>query len=352
MNVRGQGTPFYRSGEFGKQRPLLQAWTTNPLRLSSASHVWVCVVGANAGDVNRGADGAIGRSVAAVVPSSSIDSRYLFYCLKNSEPWLRNRSAGSVQAVLSKNDLGELEIPLPSLEEQIAIATTLATLDSKIESNESIRRLVSQLLDSLALDLDRRVPKVPLSEIATFPRSTVNPTKLGDELLDHYSLPAFDLGGIPEKTPAHGILSSKLAVSQPSILFSRLNPKFDRTWWAVPESDTLAVASGEYAVITGKSLIETAGLWLAIRSRSFRETVEGRVSGTSGSHQRIRTADLLTALAPDTRLLDDAERMRTLQLLNRERAATFENSKLASLRDSLMSALISGHTRSLGYSVE
>jgi type I restriction enzyme S subunit len=345
VSAIAKGVPFYRSGEFGARRPFLSAWTTNPLRTSRHGDVWVCVVGANAGDINLGVEGAIGRSVAAITAREHLDYLYLYYYLRFRESWLRRRAAGSAQAVLSKGDLSEIEVLLPAIETQRAIALALGTLDEKIETNRRIERLCSEIIDSESALFEAESARIPLGDLAQISRGSVNPLKLGDEVVHHYSLPAFDSGALPEHTVASAILSSKLSLTKPSVLVSRLNPRFDRTWWAVPDDETLSIASTEYAVLQADSLEQLAGVYLGVRSKAFREEVLSRVSGTSGSHQRVRPADLLTIEVPDTRTMDSDSRTKVLGLLERGRAATVESAALRSIRDALLLGIFSGQVR-------
>ena len=94
-NTDGIGTLFVKAGEFGEQTPIRREWTSKPLKFGRAGDVFICVVGATAGKLNLGIDCAIGRSVAAIRPSPTIDTKFLYYQL---QPWvlkLRAASAGS-----------------------------------------------------------------------------------------------------------------------------------------------------------------------------------------------------------------------------------------------------------------
>lgn len=140
-NVDGVGTPFFRSGEFGELRPQTRIWTTKPLRLASASDVLVCVVGANCGEINLGADGAIGRSVAAVSPSNQVDQLYLFHFLTSFTQRLRRGAQGSAQGVITKRDLAAIRIPLPPLDEQHRIVELLEDHLSRLDAAEQGLRM-------------------------------------------------------------------------------------------------------------------------------------------------------------------------------------------------------------------
>lgn len=133
-NVDGVGTPFYRSGEFGPKRPQTRIWTTKPLRTAVVSDVLICVVGANCGAINLGADGAIGRSVASVTPSPVLDQMFLFHFLTSLTTALRAGAQGSAQGVITKKDLESIRIPLPPLDEQRRIVDLLEDHLSRLDA--------------------------------------------------------------------------------------------------------------------------------------------------------------------------------------------------------------------------
>jgi type I restriction enzyme S subunit len=74
-NNEGKGTIFVKVGEFGPLYPEKTVWTTNPLKFAKTGDVLVCVVGATVGKINLAIDCAIGRSVAAIRPSSVIETK-------------------------------------------------------------------------------------------------------------------------------------------------------------------------------------------------------------------------------------------------------------------------------------
>ena len=133
-NTDGIGTPFYRSGEFGDLRPTTRIWTTKPLRMGRRDDVFICVVGANSGEVNLGVDGAIGRSVAAISPDDRLDQRYLFHLLTSLTDDLRKGAQGSAQGVITKRTLAEISVPLPPPDEQHQIVDLLEDHLSRLDA--------------------------------------------------------------------------------------------------------------------------------------------------------------------------------------------------------------------------
>ena len=75
-----------------------------------------------------------------VRPNSEIDSLFLYYffCLEETKQFVRNIAVGATMPSINTKLLGEVEIDLPSMEDQRKIAATLSSLDDKIETNQKI----------------------------------------------------------------------------------------------------------------------------------------------------------------------------------------------------------------------
>jgi type I restriction enzyme S subunit len=147
-NTDGNGTPFYRSGEFGAERPVTRIWTTKPLRRASSADVLVCVVGANSGAINLGMDGAIGRSVAAITPIADLDQRFLFHFLNSLTSALRLGAQGSAQGVITKKDIAGIEIPLPPVDKQRQIVDLLEDHLSRLDAAVNYLAAVTRRVES------------------------------------------------------------------------------------------------------------------------------------------------------------------------------------------------------------
>jgi type I restriction enzyme, S subunit len=83
-------------------------------------------------------------------------SRYFFDLLKTCD--LGRLRAGSGQPLLNQSILGSIEIEIPPIEEQRAIANILGTLDDKIElnrkTNETLEAMAKALFKSWFVDFD------------------------------------------------------------------------------------------------------------------------------------------------------------------------------------------------------
>lgn len=272
------------------------------------------------------------------------DRRWAYYLLDSID--FTGFNSGSAQPSLNRNYVADIPVALPPIDEQRGIAATLGALDDTVTSNWRVIHLGLSLLDALAstlvADLD---DVVPLRELVEVSRETVNPAGLGDTSVDHFSIPAFDDARWPDRVAASSIMSNKLLIRRPSILVSRLNPRFNRMWWCVPTAGISALASTEFLVVSTVDPNDLGALWLALRDEFFRTELVRRVTGTSGSHQRIRPDDALAIEVPDTRLLSTESKERALSLLTLIHQSRTENGRLTQLRDALLPELLSARLR-------
>jgi type I restriction enzyme, S subunit len=63
---------------------------------------------------------------------------YLYYWLKNNVELIKSKANGSTFQEISGNSMKNIDIYMPSLENQKKIATILNNIDSKIELNSNI----------------------------------------------------------------------------------------------------------------------------------------------------------------------------------------------------------------------
>jgi len=291
---------------------------------------------------------APGQRTVLIRPKQGVDPGYLF-ALLSSKPMqarLKERSEGSTVAHLNVSEIRDLALPsLPTLDQQRDIAATLAALDDKVESNRRTINTCSELLDATSSSLALEFNSVPLSALAAPLRVAFDPSALEAECIDHFSIPAFDAKGVPDRTSGGSVISAKLRVDQPSVLVSRLNPVTNRTWFAVPEPGVTAGCSTEFLVLTPTAGVTLGSLWLAVRDEGFRSLLAQRASGTSGSHQRVKTQDALATEVPDVRQLPVAEAQAADELLWLMHQRRVESIRLAALRDALLPELLSGRIR-------
>lgn len=291
------------------------------------------------------------------------DAIFAYYLLQTLN--LNERRAGSGQPLLNQSILSTIDVAVPPLEEQRAIANTLGALDDRIDNlrqtSATLQAIAAALFKSRFVDFDGVPPEdmqeselglIPkgwraytFGEIATLGKGTVNPSAQPQTVFQHYSLPAFDAGQMPIAETGEAIKSNKTSVPPGAVLVSKLNPHIPRVW-SVGEAGENAVCSTEFLVWMPKPGIGSAFVYLVATSPEFNATMCQLVTGTSNSHQRVRPEQLAQAHAAAASEASiaafDKAAAPLLQKIehNRQQAAT-----LAALRDTLLPRLISGQLR-------
>jgi len=316
-----------------------------------------------------------------------VDPVYCVYYLGHPDvrAWIVRHAVGATMPNLNTSILSALPLVVPSLHEQRTIASILSALDDKIDlnrrMNETLEAIARALFTSWFVDFDPVRAKMegrqpvgmdaeiaallpegleeseigaipvgwqiaPFSSLATLSRVTINPSNYPSEVFDHYSLPAFDQGQIPASDQGNTIKSQKFVVPGSSLLLSKLNPRFPRAWIPTVSPLRRAIASTEFLVLLPHHETPREYLYSLYLSSGFMEDFASRVTGTSGSHQRVKPEDLLSMVVvlppgPLRRAFND----RTGPLLRRVSANRQESLTLATIRDTLLPKLLSGEVR-------
>ena len=278
-----------------------------------------------------------------VTGSKQIELRYAYYLLRTLP--LATMNNDSAIPGLNRSQAEAIKVCVPDITEQRRIAGVLGALDDKIESNQAVVTRAEQLIDAIAEQKATVLPTVALSEVCSLSKSTWKPDTSSDQTVHLFSLPAFDEGAVPEQAAVSTIKSNKTLVDRPGILVSRLNPRISRMWWVETDATPVSVCSPEFAYLTAGDMHGLACTWLAVRSPEFRGEIVDRVTGTSGSHQRVRPADLMTIGVPDYRSLAEHTQITVLTLLHLVSARRQQSVALAELRDALLPELMSGRMR-------
>lgn len=180
-NTEGNGTVFVKVGEFGPLYPRQEVWTTNPLKFAKRGDVLVCVVGATVGKLNLAIDCAIGRSVAAIHPSASLDTKFLYYSLMPYTLKLRRSSRGSAQGVIGKAELNAVRLWAPSRNVQKRIVAKV----------EELMAWCDRLEAQQAERAERRA-KLARAALARFTEAPT-PANLAWLFHEHFTIPPADL---------------------------------------------------------------------------------------------------------------------------------------------------------------
>lgn len=266
------------------------------------------------------------------------ETRFWYYALHTCG--LNGQRGGSGQPLLNQSTLRGVSVSTVAAPQRRRIAGLLGALDDKIAANERVIDAAEALMVATA----EAVPdRVPLSSLASRSAEVLGPRDF-DDVVAHFSFPAFDGGATPLVVAAESVKSGKFALAEPCVLVAKLNPTKPRIWNVVRLPRPMALASTEFVVLRPLG-VDTSALWSALRQPEVSDTLRGRAAGTSGSHQRIRPRDLLEVRVRDVRRLAPAA-LRTIAALGALcHARRDECVRLSAFRDALLPLLTSGRIR-------
>jgi type I restriction enzyme S subunit len=290
---------------------------------------------------------------------------------------------GTAQPNISPSLIQGIEIPLPPLFEQRAIAHILGTLDDKIElnrqMNETLDAMARALFKSWFIDFDPvhakaegRDPGLPADIAALFPDSfedsylgeiphgwkavplpdmiEVNPVR---GLRQGSVAPYLDMGNMPTRGHSPDVVRDRLYSSgmrfvNGDTLVARITPCLENGKTAYVDfldDGQIGWGSTEYIVLRPKPPLPTELGYCLARSAGFRDFAIQSMTGTSG-RQRVAAESLLhfRVASPPARV---AELFGGLvkPLFVRSGTLAKESHTLALLRDTLLPKLLSGELR-------
>lgn len=319
--------------------------------------------------------------------TDALDRGFLKYFLHSNyyQKQILSFATGSAQLNYGPFHLKQMFIVVPPIDEQKRIAGILGALDDKIElnrkMNETLEETAQALFKSWFVDfdpvqakaygrqpvgmdkaiadlfpdsfVDSELGKIPkgwkagsLSNLSEFSRESINPGESPSEIFDHYSLPSFDEGKVPKAEAGTEIKSNKLIVTKTCVLLSKLNPHIPRIWLPNLNTSRRSICSTEFIVASATAGCTREYLYALFISEDFSRTYGTLVTGTTGSHQRIRAESVLQMRLP----LAPAKLISTFTdtiapMLNRVASNTKESQTLAELRDTLLPQLLCGEPK-------
>ena len=121
--------------EFGIKSPTPVQFTTDKTRVCRAGDILFCVRGSTTGRMNwADREYVIGRGLASIRHRNGLEyQHFLKGIMDDALPTLLSSATGSTFPNVSKDQLKGLDILVPSLPEQKAIASVLSSLDDKID---------------------------------------------------------------------------------------------------------------------------------------------------------------------------------------------------------------------------
>ena len=284
--------------------------------------------------------------------------------------------SGSAQPKLSQEGMRKIVVEVPDVQEQRRIGLLLRCLDRKIALNRrkiaTLEKMAKEIYDYWFVQYDfpdangrpykssggemvyspelkREIPKgwrsSSLGEIMQIERKTVDPSSIPDQVIVHYSIPAFDENMYPAFCCASEIQSSKFKIDSEVVLLSKLNPKFKRIW-DPPVIGEYSLCSTEFIVCKAKQPRDKPFIFEVLNSDSVQRYMIDGASSSTGSRSRF-AAELLPdfplAIPPQS-VIDSFTRIAKLSHTQIKKLR-IDITRLTTLRDFLLPLLMNGQAR-------
>ena len=135
-NTNGEGIPFFQGkADFGALYPNIRTYCSQPIRIAKKDDILLSVR-APVGPTNLSPGKVcIGRGLTAIRPGSSIRLEYLLYFFRYYEAQLQKSGTGTTFKAITQNVIKNIEVPVPSLDEQERIVTKIEELFSKLDAS-------------------------------------------------------------------------------------------------------------------------------------------------------------------------------------------------------------------------
>ena len=329
---------------------------------------------------------AFNQDVKAVLAREGTEGDFVPYLLLGNKGRLLSivDSAGHGTGRLNSDTLLDLPVHIPPVSDQRAISHVLGTLDDKIELNRKMNQTLETMAQAIFkmwfIDFDHvhakaerrkidlssdlaalfpssfedselgEIPKewrvVSVDDLVSLSRDSVNPLDYPAERFYHFSIPAFDDGRVPKTELGTDIKSNKFIVTPDSVLLSKLNPRIPRIWLPKTDGQMRSVCSTEFLVASPKIGISREYLFSLFTSQTFDSIFATLVTGTSGSHQRVKAEGLLGMQVniPPEKLITAYTKI-VKPFFDQVNKNIYQSRTLAVMRDVLLPKLLSGEIR-------
>lgn len=294
-----------------------------------------------------------GRCLRVRPNSEVVSPEYLswFFGLPVFKEYIRAIAVGATMPSINTDILSSVQVVLPSLSEQRAIASILGALDDKIElnrcMNRSLEALAQALFKSWFVDNEdvEKWDVVPLPKIIE-----VNPSRA---LKKGAIAPYLDMANMP--TQGHrGIkwidrpFGSGTKFINGDTLLARITPCLEHGKTAFVDflaNDQVGWGSTEYIVLRPKPPLPPEYGYCLARSEELRSHAIQNMIGTSGRQRTPASCfDAYMIASPPIELARKFGKVAE-SIINLVRSNDEQSRTLASIRDALLPRLLSGEIR-------
>ncbi|MDO5577553.1 MAG: hypothetical protein Q4F84_10785, partial [Fibrobacter sp.] len=178
---------------------------------------------------------------------------------------------------------------------------------------------------------------------------SVCPTNFRQDIVEHYSIPAFDDNQFPVFEPANNLGSNKYKVSTASFLLSKLNARIKRLWDPYCISDK-SICSTEFMVCLSINEQNKPFCYAIANSDSFHRYLIHISSSSTGSRSRFAPLDIYEFLFPCPEKDDIIKHFNDImrEILTQIKDRKIETIKIIEQRDYLLPLLMNGQVEVMG----
>ncbi len=153
----GGSVPWVKSGEVRDNTILAtEEYITDEGLASSSAKLFppgtllMAMYGATAAQVGiLGIPAATNQAVCAIFPTDQVSTAFLFFALQDARERLRAERYGGAQPNLSQQTIRNFEVPVPPLDAQAKIVSTLTPLDRYIDALNKKARSLAAVFESV-----------------------------------------------------------------------------------------------------------------------------------------------------------------------------------------------------------
>lgn len=319
-NKSCNGSPFYQGKKEFTEKFIGSptTWTTKITKVALKNDILMSVR-APVGPVNFATEKiCIGRGLAAIRVTKKIDKDFLFHFLRSFETEIVG-NLGAVFNSINKKQIEELEIPLPSIEEQKRIVEKIEKLFAKIdeamrlraESSAASAALLPSALHQVfsmqdsrsAIRANHRMTKTRWEEKTISEVTEINPSKKEISGIKADTAVSFvPMSAVSEKTQSierrqerklGEVKKGYTYFKENDVLFAKITPCMENGKIVIAKNLKYGIGFGstEFHVVRAKEKILPAWLFYFLWNPEFREEAEKHMTGTAGQ-QRV-PADFL-----------------------------------------------------------
>ena len=282
------------------------------------------------------------------------DPQFIYYTATN--PTFRNVAIKSMvgssgRQRVQQSVLDELELQVPTLDEQRRIGVFLANLDEKITLNNKINdNLYAQakaIKKQWVAKSKDRYEILPLIEVAAINPDTYSPKEAWKYVnyLDTSSITDGFIADIQHIVPSSEKLPSRARrkVAAGDVLFSTVRPNQNHFGIISDPLPNMLASTGFAAIRSKNPLVCNELIYLCLTEWDFIEKMQQLAEQSTSTFPSIKPSDLGTCQIPCPKDESSDAFTDTLKSLFALIAANFrENSSLATMREALLPKLMSG----------